>query len=632
MIMKIWMVPLFLLVFISLFSVGVLASTTLTLQDSETELVEDTFVNASDSTTNYGSNTLLYVNNSSAYVYYKFIISGLPSSVTINWANFTALQNHESGQIWDVRHVYNQTWIEDTITWDDQPCDSTFDNSAECNMTVAHSRADDSSSATCDSMAWSDPDFDVTDSVKVAYVSGDVNISFIFNTTSTTCDSQPIIAKEHAGANPILKINYDYQSVPTWDTNQSSFPSEYNPTSQIYYFNISLNTTDTSISEVSMGILETNVSGVAVNYTMNNTTYGGVIYNYTLSFVTNASNFYWKVYVNDTVNNIWNTSDTWTFTLAKNSTNPTNVVMSNNDWATNVTNANISVTAADTVNMTCTMDYSLSGTCKLYVDGTEQTTPYGNTFGVGDHTIIANTTGNDNYTTNSSTYYIIASAAGVPTGGGAGPSDSTDDPNTFEICSAFVGQECIKATDFIVFRGRNHTEEVFACYYKSGSIDVSIGFDGNASEWANGIEYMIVDGVKIFDGLSSFKLESGECKTLGLSFSIPENVSDGIYIVTIQAWGGGHKSSVTMQFLVGIGFGTLGDILSFVSSKMAWNYTIEGDHPIDIPYAGLLASVILGVAAYIMIKSSSVRFQYKNKYVPYLGSLLTMGIVLMLIP
>jgi parallel beta-helix repeat protein len=239
-----------------------------------------------------------------------------------------------------------------------------------------------------------------------------------------------------------LALSNEYSPL-RWYNNQSSIPSSYSPNTYSR-FNMTWNTTSGSGVNISMVFLYTNCSGSEVKYTMTNATYGGDIFNLTLTLPA-CSNAYWYSKANTTTN-IWETSGTWYFTIDKNQSNPVHLVMSSSHWLGNMTDGNVSVKTTDTVYAFAYMDYSDGGTVNIYVDGGTISNPYSNTFGGGTHTVKVNTSGNTNYTSNSTgiTFYIISSVPVVSGGGGGGGGGGY--PLTQPLVTAHLGEQCSNET------------------------------------------------------------------------------------------------------------------------------------------------------------------------------------------
>jgi hypothetical protein len=180
---------------------------------------------------------------------------------------------------------------------------------------------------------------------------------------------------------------------PTWSGNTSSYPSTYSPTT-ISEFNI---TCSDNIG-IHNALIEMNYSGVN-NYSMSNATYGGNIYNY--SIVLPAGTFYWKAYCNDTYSNI-NASDTWAFTINK-ASSP--LVLSNNlSWSGTYPSA------SNTTASGCPSGVA----CNLYRNDTGSVSnPDLVLLGAGAYNYTYNTSGNQNYSANS-TSNILTISKGNP--------------------------------------------------------------------------------------------------------------------------------------------------------------------------------------------------------------------------
>ena len=76
-----------------------------------------------------------------------------------------------------------------------------------------------------------------------------------------------------------MNITYRSDTFTKWYDNQSSILANYNP-NILSRFNITWNSSDESVANVSTVYIEGNWSGTPTNYTINNNTYGGDIFNY----------------------------------------------------------------------------------------------------------------------------------------------------------------------------------------------------------------------------------------------------------------------------------------------------------------------------------------------------------------
>lgn len=187
-------------------------STTITLKDGNA--LEDASVDEGSPTTNYGSDDTYDVGRKSGdaeRAYTKFNILPIPSGQTIEDANFYIhifwefLEPGESYYI-SMHHVYEQTWIEEVLTWNNQPCGAGFDQSSDCNLTSEST------------VLYSDGDttiwirYPAVNSVRKAYNDGDANISFVLKSPEDDADTDTIRYESKEAPNtalhPYLKVTY----------------------------------------------------------------------------------------------------------------------------------------------------------------------------------------------------------------------------------------------------------------------------------------------------------------------------------------------------------------------------------------------------------------------------------------
>lgn len=197
-------------------------------------------------------------------------------------------------------------------------------------------------------------------------------------------------------------------TVPFWYANETDIPSQYNPRASV--FNITWNTTVGNYTDTVY--IESNWTGSAVNYTMTNTTYGSSVYNY--SILLGANTYYWRSYASSTAGN-WNGTDSWTFTITQNTTNPIHINMSHVSGT--FQDQNISITTTVVLTTLCVLQFSGGGTCNLFYDSNQVASPHVTTHGVGTHFYLANITGNTNYSSNTTGLNLTLN---VTTAGGSG--------------------------------------------------------------------------------------------------------------------------------------------------------------------------------------------------------------------
>ncbi len=171
-------------IFASNYSFGT-KSTTIILQDADTENLEDTYVREDSPTGNAGSSVGLILNTGSGNfwrIYIKFDITQITADSTIDNAVFYIFKNGGSSEQnlknISVHHVFNHTWKEEIITWNNQPCGTNFNDANVCNLTLE----DGERSINFQNDYWLT--FSVILAVGADFDSGNNNVSFILNGTN----------------------------------------------------------------------------------------------------------------------------------------------------------------------------------------------------------------------------------------------------------------------------------------------------------------------------------------------------------------------------------------------------------------------------------------------------------------
>ncbi len=203
----------------------------------------------------------------------------------------------------------------------------------------------------------------------------------------------------------------DIPSYTSLKTSQTS-PVQYSP-GKIHQFN----STWTDVDDMDTVFFEWNGS---TNYTTSNES-SEYYYNFTSYEKIVYESYTYKWFANDTSDN-WGSTDSYDYNHTKNTTNPLmlNFTYDNADHL----NTNASVFSDTNVETYAWINYPDSGSINLYIDGSLMSNPNTNTFGVGTHDVIANTSGNENYTSNSRTHAIVSTLEtkeGGSGGGGAPP-------------------------------------------------------------------------------------------------------------------------------------------------------------------------------------------------------------------
>lgn len=424
-------------------------STTVILQDADTENLDDCRTYEAIPDNNYNGEATIDADTNTFYAYgwIKFAMPTIPDSSDITESLLCLVtESIATGKAnWtDVYNSTNITWSEELITWNTQDLASL-------------DTLQDSVHVTADETEYC---FNVTSAFNTSYSDSAVSITFFTNGSTNNITDVDFHSKEAATVHkrPSLNITYERGEV-TWFKNQTSSTGEFNPAS--LNFNVTVNITGAQNVGIDTILIEGNWSGAPVNYTMTNITYEGSIYNYTIPGAIASGSYYWKVYANDTGSE-WNVTSEWPFTLAKNTSNPVN---SNITYSgTNYFNTSVTTQSDVSVTLNSYLSYSDGGTATLYVDGVETTIPSTKTWGVGTYNIKVNTSGNANYTSNTTGLTVVLSiegpvGAGGPGGGGGrstfaitapGACDSYRlEPGVAFSGSAPVGEEIYPFTLFI---------------------------------------------------------------------------------------------------------------------------------------------------------------------------------------
>jgi hypothetical protein len=181
--------------------------------------IDDAYVINSDPDTNLGEDVVLSAQlmqcyyNTRAYIYERFNISPLYDLGDINIldANFTIYQELSRPVIdknLSLYHVYNKTWSENNITWNNQPCGINFNNSEQCNLTKNSYR-----------VLIQDDDYvfkniSITDILKKEYNESSKNINFVMKIDGN-CDDYVnsfvnFYSAERTSNLPYITIEFDY--------------------------------------------------------------------------------------------------------------------------------------------------------------------------------------------------------------------------------------------------------------------------------------------------------------------------------------------------------------------------------------------------------------------------------------
>jgi len=284
---------------------------TITLQEADTENLEDAYVGNAYPDDNSGVSTSLTTDSRSSYLqrsYLKFNLLSLPSVFSLN-ASLSLYHYIDQGtDNISIHHVYVNDWNEGSggsgigddcsgqnyrtnITWNNQPCGINFDNASACNLT-------EENKISISSVGWHN--WSISNMVKNATTSNFKNISFVIKSTSETTDiHQEFTSKEGSSSSrPKLTITYTpYIDIITPTPAQIFTDDE--PTAR---FNVT--------TAVAMGSCHWTPDSGATNYTMTNHSE----FNWTLkntSMVDGAHTITFSC--NESSDGTWRTSDSVSF-------------------------------------------------------------------------------------------------------------------------------------------------------------------------------------------------------------------------------------------------------------------------------------------------------------------------------
>jgi len=192
--------------------------TTLTLQDADTDNLDDVYVGSGgDSNKNFGTSSILKT-GSTARTYLNFNISAIPENQAIDNSQFCLyVLNTKKIQLININHVYS-VWDESIITWNNQPCGINFDNSSACNLTAESSVQMDSVIQN-DWLCWN-----VSNMVLKDYNAGKQNISFVLSTSDS--DINAFNSKEAGDSSLIPYLNVTYHTANVAPTISLASPQD----------------------------------------------------------------------------------------------------------------------------------------------------------------------------------------------------------------------------------------------------------------------------------------------------------------------------------------------------------------------------------------------------------------------
>ncbi len=209
-------------------------STTIILQDADTENLEDAFVAQNFANNNFGTNVNLEIGEQSLdsitvrKTFIKFNISEIPSGQVIDLAElnlYEFIDNTETADTFDTWEVSNQSWSETVITWNNPPSTGALISETN-NPTVG--------------VADGFIIFTVTTWVSNQYIAGNSNVSFAVNKSKDSSSDDDFVkfhSKEFTTditLRPYLNITFSEPPPPTVNLDSPSNNTFSNVLNQIF--------------------------------------------------------------------------------------------------------------------------------------------------------------------------------------------------------------------------------------------------------------------------------------------------------------------------------------------------------------------------------------------------------------
>lgn len=282
-------------------------STIIQLQDANTENFEDSYTDSSNANTNYGSANGLLLFTNDEEIFFKFNITAIPPTQTIDLAELCVRQSGSVDLTVGVHHVYHNgvynisgvTWVEEDITHNLRPTGIKLNSTAESSNQV---------NAAFVFWCWN-----TTNMVTTEYNAGRTNVSMALISPAYETAAQATFQSKEWGTvaqRPYLNITYTSAvdvTPPYFSTNSTNatIPSDPVNFSIVIHDNIA----------VDFCLIETNNTGTFINSSWQDVsgTSANCYYETTLNSTTNKL-VQWRAYGNDTSNNE-NVSQTFNLTV-----------------------------------------------------------------------------------------------------------------------------------------------------------------------------------------------------------------------------------------------------------------------------------------------------------------------------
>ncbi|MCK5333497.1 MAG: hypothetical protein KAJ24_03215, partial [Candidatus Aenigmarchaeota archaeon] len=285
------------------FSVGddVVIDPTIQLKEPNTEVLDDSWISLANPSTNYGSDSDMWINQSTKYAFLGFNITSILGYHEVIDASLNIYGLSSSSGTSYISEYDNQTWTEESITWNNY-----------CSGCVG-SILDSASTVTSEFK-----EYNVTTWVSDEFGNLNNKVSFFYNTTYISATSGYRTAtKEYdvdTSRRPYLNITYISNIAPTIGLEvEPTDPSTY-VNGAYYQFNITACDVD-GYADLSEVIFEWNSANTTITDSVNIN--ASCSEYYVVKSGLDAGNHNWKWYANDSESEWANViSDTWTLNKA----------------------------------------------------------------------------------------------------------------------------------------------------------------------------------------------------------------------------------------------------------------------------------------------------------------------------
>ena len=293
-------------------------STTIKLQEPDSENLGDSYIYELGGDTNYGTEIILKLKNFFVMrTFIKFNISVIPSSgIQLDESELFLYMNDPPSFTSDIaaHHIYiDSNWTEDTMTWNILNCGANFDDSSQCNLT-----AEDIFTKDTTGNVWTN--WNVTNAVKSDYDANNLNVSFVIKyhpndqASGSVFGDAAFYSKEYTGdtsLRPYLNITY-HSILPSVSTTLTSPTDGSSDEDGTVIFNCSGTALFSDLVNIT---LYHNITGTwKVNKTQ--TVTGTSTYaNFTITSIANNTNLVWNCLSSNDATNTSFADANWSLTI-----------------------------------------------------------------------------------------------------------------------------------------------------------------------------------------------------------------------------------------------------------------------------------------------------------------------------